>query len=73
MLNAGVIEPASTKWAAPVVLVRKKYGSLRLCVEYRLLNAKTAADSCPLLRMDTRIDLLGDAAVFTTLDCNCGY
>ena len=73
MLNAGVIEPASTKWASPVVLIPKKDGSLRFCVDYRLLNAKTAADSYPLPRMDDCIDPLGDAAVFTTLGCNSGY
>ena len=73
MLNAGVIAPASTEWASPVVLVQKKDGSLRFCVDYRRLNAKTASDSYPLLRMDDCIDSLGDAAVFTTLDCKSGY
>ena len=73
MLNAGVIEPASTEWASPVALVPKKDGSLRFCVDYRLLNAKTAADLYPLPRMGDCIDSLGDAAVFTTLDRNSGY
>ena len=73
MLNAGVIEPASTEWASQVVLVPNKDGSLRFCVDYRRLNAKTAADSYPLPRMDDCIDSLGDAAVFTTLVCNSSY
>ena len=73
LLNAGVIEPVSTEWASPVVLVPKKDGSLRFCVHYRRLNAKTVADSYPLPRMDDCIDSLGDTAVFTTLDCNSGY
>ena len=72
MLNAGVIEPASTEWASSVVLVPKRR-SLRFCVDYRRFNANTAADSYPLPRMDDGIDSLGDAAVFTTLDCNSGY
>ena len=73
MLNAGVIEPASTEWASPVVLVPKKDGSRRFCVDQRRFNAKTLADSYPLPRMDDCIYSLGDAAVFTTLDWNSGY
>ena len=73
MLNAGVIEHASTDWPSPVVLVPKKDGSLQFCVDYRRLNAKTAADSYPLHQMDGCIDSLGDAAIFTKLECNSGY
>ena len=67
------MEPASTEWASPVVLVTKKDGSLRFCVDYHRLNSKTAADSYPLPCMDDCNDSLGDAAVFTMLDCNSGY
>ena len=73
MLNEGVIEPASREWASPIVLVPKKDGSLCFCVDYRRLNAKTIADSYPLPRMEDCLDSLGDAAIFTTLDCNAGY
>ena len=73
MLRAGVIEPATSEWASPVVLVPKKDNSLRFCVDYRSLNGKTIADTYPLPRMDDCIDSLGDAAIFTTLDCNSGY
>ena len=72
-LKAGVIEPANTEWASQVVLVPKKDGSLRFCVDYRRLNAKKLADLYPLPRMDDCLDSLGDAAVLTTLECNSGY
>ena len=73
MLQEGVIEPASSEWASPVVLVPKKDGTLRFCVDYRRLNKLTRRDSYPIPRMDECIDSLGDATVFTTLDCNSGY
>ena len=73
MLEQGVIEPSSAEWASPVVLVPKKDGTLRFCVDYRKLNAATIRDSYPIPRMDECIDSLGEATVFTTLDCNSGY
>jgi len=72
-LAADVIEPTSSEWGFPVVLVPKKDGTLRFCVDYRLLNAVSKRDSYPLPRMDECIDSLGEAKVFSTLDCNAGY
>jgi hypothetical protein len=73
MTEQKVIEPATCEWASPIVLVPKPDGSLRFCVDYRKLNSITIPDTYPLPRMDECIDYLGDAAVFTTLDCNSGY
>jgi hypothetical protein len=72
MLKAEVIEPATSEWASPIVLVVKPDGSTRFYVSNRL-NAITVRDSYPLTRMDECIDALGDAKIFTTLDCNSGY
>ena len=73
MLDAGVVEPATSKWVSPIVLVPKKDGSLRLCVDYRRLNAKTVADAYLLPQIEDCPDSLGDAQIFTTLYCNAGY
>ncbi len=73
MQSEGVIEPAMSEWASPVVIVPKNDGSARFCVDYRKLNASTIRDAYPIPRMDDCIDSLGEAKIFTTLDCNSGY
>jgi Reverse transcriptase (RNA-dependent DNA polymerase) len=73
MLSQQVIEPVTYEWASPIVLVPKPDGTLRFCVDYRRLNMITVPDTYPLPRLDEGIDSLGDAVVFTTLDCNSGY
>lgn len=72
-LRAGVIEPATSEWASPVVFAPKKDGKLRFCVDYRRLNLATVADTYPLPRLHDFIDSLGNASVFYTLDANRGY
>jgi len=71
--DLGVIEPSSAEWAFPVVLVPKPDGTVRFCVDNLRLNEVTVRDVYPLPRMDDCIDFLGDAKVFSTLDCNSGY
>ena len=73
MQEAGVIEPSSSPWSSPVVMVRKKDGTLRFCVDYRELNKITKRDTYPLPRVDDLLDQLGSSRYFTTLDLASGY
>ena len=73
MQDGGVIQPSNSSWASPVVLVRKRDGSLRFCVDYRALNSVTKPDVFPLPQTDDLLDKLGQAKYFTTLDLKCGY
>ena len=73
MLGAKVIQESSSPWASPIVLVRKKDGSLRFCADYRRLNAVTRKDVYPLPCIDDLLDQLGGKKVFSTLDARTGY
>ena len=73
MLKRGVIEPTSSPWASPIVLVHKKDGTTRFCVDYHKLNSALVKDSYPLPCIDDSIDALSGSCWFSTLDLASGY
>ncbi|KAL0161439.1 hypothetical protein M9458_045164 [Cirrhinus mrigala] len=73
METAGVIRPSKSPYASPVVVVTKKDGSLRLCIDYRKLNSCSTRDAFPLPRIEEALEALGQAKYFSTLDLTSGY
>ena len=73
LLEAQVIRESSSPYGSPIVLVKKKDGSLRMCVDYRQLNNKTRKDAFPLPRIEESLDALTGARWFSTLDLASGY
>ena len=73
MLQQGVVEQAVSGWTSNVVLVRKKDGSLRFCIDYRRLIEANQKDAYPWPRIDTCIDAMNVARWFSAFDLRSGY
>ncbi|XP_057990644.1 uncharacterized protein LOC131173015 [Hevea brasiliensis] len=73
LLDKGFIRPSVSPWGAPVLFVRKKDGSLRMCIDYRQLNKVTVRNKYPLSRIDDLFDQLQGAKYFSKIDLRSGY
>ena len=75
LMQIGCVEPSSSLYASPLVLVRKKEGGLRVCVDYRNINQSTVLDRYPIPRIDELVDMVGcrKPRIFSSLDLMRGY
>ena len=73
MLDSGVIRPSKSPWASPIVLVRKRDGGLRFCIDFRQLNKVTKKDAYCMPRIEETLDALHGAKYFSCLDLKSGY
>ena len=73
LLEKGFIRPSVSPWGAPVLFVKKKDGTLRLCIDYRQLNKLIVKNKYPLPRIDDLFDQLKGASIFSKIDLRSGY
>jgi hypothetical protein len=73
MMDKGYIRPSMSLWGAPVLFVKKKYGTLQLCIDYRQLNKVTIKNKYPLPKIDDLFGQLGGASIFSKIDLRFGY
>ena len=73
LLDKGLIQPSSSPWGCLALFVKKKDKSLRMCVDYRPLNAVTIKNKYPMLRIDILFDQLAKAKVFSKINLRSGY
>ncbi|GJS84472.1 putative reverse transcriptase domain-containing protein [Tanacetum coccineum] len=73
LLEKGFIRPSSSPWGAPVLFVKKKDGSFRMCIDYRELNKLTIKNRYPLPRIDDLFDQLQGSSVYSKIDLRSGY
>ena len=73
MMDKGYIRPNVSPWGAPVLFLKRKDGTLRLCIGYRQLNKVTIKNNYPLPRIDDLFDQLGGASIFSKIELRLGY
>jgi hypothetical protein len=73
LLEKGFIRPSSSPWGCSAIFIKKKDGTLWMCVDYRPLNAVTIKNRYPLPRIDTLFNQLASAKVFSKIDLRSGY
>ena len=73
LLDKGFVRPSVSPWGAPVLFVKKKDGTLRMCIDYRQINKVTVKNKYPLPRIEDLFDQLRGASVFSKIDLRSGY